>query len=189
MGASHRVPPSPQCDAAAVELGLTKYGPSNTNVESEYLPSCGIEAMGLRWNKYGLLDKNMTTGDWMGFTAICSAAGLFECIEDGSCVPCAKGQKGCTDKGTCEAALPTCKPPKLPEATWIKPKAASHKFVGEPVVHHPSFTTAHAEANMAGNRPSADTPSSRVHASASCSSLFSGTVASLKPNDASCTVV
>jgi hypothetical protein len=123
-----------ECDAAAVELGLTKYGPSSTNEVSEYLPSCMIASMGLRWNKYGLLDLNMTTGDWLGFTAICKVAGLFECIEDGGCVACTPGQQGCTDKGTCEARLPACNPP---------PKTLAHQ-------HRDVFT---AELNTALKGP------------------------------------
>jgi hypothetical protein len=97
------------CDCASEALGLTQYGRSNARVESATLPSCMIADMGLRWNKYGLLDTDMKTTSWLGFTAICKeAAGPEICPawvgrdDFGKCsLPHFEG----TDYGACHADI------------------------------------------------------------------------------------
>jgi hypothetical protein len=120
-----------ECEKAASELKLGDH--ASDNVMSEGLPSCMNAApsdpyYGLRWNKYGLLNKDMLTNDWLGFNAICKCAPsppepTYECIDDTVCqqsnsssaVP--KGQCDSTCGATYACVNATCTPSKTSNMT------------------------------------------------------------------------
>ena len=104
-----------ECELAASTVDpATWSAPSSTNIASAALPSCMGSSPNsvLRWNKYGLNDKAMTTKDWLGFIAICTCAppvDLYICVDNAICKKAPAGQG--VPKDQC---IQTCPPPSSP---------------------------------------------------------------------------